>query len=44
MLLPLVDLPLSLALDTALLPLDLPLEPDRPPLRIGEGGCRLVGM
>jgi len=44
MLLPLVDLPLSAALDTLLLPIDLPLEPDRPPLSIGSGGCRLVGM
>jgi uncharacterized protein YceK len=41
---PLVDLPLSLALDTLLLPLDLPLEPDGEVQRIGEGGCRLVGM
>jgi uncharacterized protein YceK len=44
MLVPLVDLPLSFALDTLLLPVDLALEPDRPPQGIGKGGCRLVGM
>lgn len=44
MLIPLVDLPLSFALDTVLLPVDIPLEPERPPLRVGEGGCRLIGM
>jgi uncharacterized protein YceK len=44
MILPLVDLPLSTALDTVLLPVDLALEPDRPPQGIGQGGCRLVGM
>ncbi|HEY5658212.1 MAG TPA: YceK/YidQ family lipoprotein [Myxococcota bacterium] len=44
MLIPLVDLPLSAALDTLFLPLDVALEPDRPPQRIGGGGCRLFGM
>ena len=44
MLLPLIDLPLSFALDTLLLPFDVALEPDRTPQRIGEGGCRLIGM
>jgi uncharacterized protein YceK len=44
MLFPLVDLPLSFALDTVLLPLDVILEPDARPLVIGEGGCRLIGM
>ena len=44
MLLPLIDLPLSLLLDTLLLPVDIPLEPDRSPQAIGGGGCRLVGM
>jgi hypothetical protein len=44
MLVPLVDLPLSAAVDTLILPLDLALEPDRPAQRIGEGGCRLFGM
>lgn len=44
MLFPFIDLPLSFVIDTVLLPVDLVLEPDRPPLRIGEGGCRLIGM
>lgn len=44
MLLPLVDLPFSLVLDTLLLPIDLAVEPDRPPQDIGGGGCRLIGM
>ena len=44
MLLPLIDLPLSFALDTLLLPLDLALEPERPPQKIGGGGCRWFGM
>ena len=44
MLFPLIDLPLSVALDTLLLPVDLALEPERPPQKVGEGGCRLVGM
>lgn len=44
MLFPLIDVPLSFVLDTLLLPLDLALEPDREPQRIGEGGCRLIGM
>jgi len=44
MLLPLVDLPLSAVIDTLLLPIDVPLEPDRPPQKIGGGGCRLIGM
>ena len=44
MLLPLVDSVLSFALDTALLPVDLALEPERTPLEIGAGGCRLIGM
>lgn len=44
MLLPLVDLPLSLAIDTLLLPVDVVLEPDRPPLEVGRGSCRLIGM
>ncbi len=44
MLFPLVDTPVSLAVDTVLLPFDLVLEPDRPPQGIGKGGCRLVGM
>ncbi len=43
-LVPLMDLPLSFVLDTILLPFDIPLEPERPPRRIGEGGCRLIGM
>jgi uncharacterized protein YceK len=40
----LADLPLSAALDTLLLPLDIALEPDARPLVVGEGGCKLVGM
>jgi uncharacterized protein YceK len=44
MLVPVVDLPLSAALDTLLLPVDIALEPGRPPQDIGGGGCRLVGM
>ena len=44
MLFPFIDLPLSFVVDTLLLPVDLVLEPDRPPQRIGEGGCRLIGM
>lgn len=44
MLVPLIDLPLSFALDLLLLPVDIPMEPERPPLRIGSGGCRLIGM
>ena len=40
----LVDLPLSIALDTVLLPFDVVLEPEARPLVIGEGGCKLVGM
>lgn len=44
MLFPLVDLPVSGVLDTLLLPVDLALEPDRPPQGIGTGGCRLIGM
>ncbi len=44
MLFPLIDLPLSFVVDTLLLPLDLALDPDRPPQGIGEGGCRLIGM
>ncbi len=41
---PLVDLPLSFALDTILLPVDLALEAEARPLVVGEGGCRLIGM
>lgn len=44
MLVPLIDLPFSFALDTLLLPFDIPLKPERPPQRIGQGGCRLIGM
>ena len=44
MLFPLVDLPLSFVVDTLLLPVDIPLKPDREPLRVGKGGCRLIGM
>ncbi len=44
MLFPFIDLPLSFVIDTLLLPVDLIVEPDRPPQRIGEGGCRLIGM
>jgi uncharacterized protein YceK len=44
MLLPLIDLPLSAALDTLLLPLDLALEPERPRQSIAGGECRLIGM
>jgi len=44
MLLPLIDLPLSILLDTLLLPIDIPLEPGRAPQAIGGGGCDLVGM
>ena len=44
MLFPIVDLPLSAAVDTLLLPIDLPLEPDRPAQQIAGGGCRLIGM
>ena len=43
-LVPLIDLPLSLAMDTLLLPIDLVVEPDARPLVIGSGGCRLIGM
>lgn len=41
---PLVDLPLSFALDTVLLPADLLMEPEARPLVVGEAGCRLMGM
>ena len=44
MLIPLLDLAPSFAVDTLLLPVDIALEPDRPPLKIGRGGCRLFGM
>jgi len=44
MLLPLVDLPLSLAVDTLLFPFDWVLEAEHPPLQIGGGGCKLIGM
>lgn len=44
MVLPLVDVVLSFAVDTLILPVDVPLEPERPPLEIGAGGCRLIGM
>jgi len=44
MLFPLVDLPLSFALDTLLLPVDIPMKAARPPQRPGQGGCRLIGM
>jgi len=44
MLFPLVDLPLSFALDTLLFPLDWALEPEAPPQQIGAGGCKLIGM
>jgi uncharacterized protein YceK len=40
----LVDLPLSVALDTVLLPFDVVLEPEARPLVVGEGGCKLIGM
>ena len=43
-LVPLIDLPLSFAVDTLLVPVDLALEPELPPQRIGEGGCKLWGM
>lgn len=44
MLFPLVDLPLSFAVDTLLLPFDLAFDPGQPPQKIGAGGCRLIGM
>ena len=44
MIFPLIDLPLSFVLDTLLLPIDIPLEADRKPQRIGARGCRLMGM
>lgn len=44
MLFPIIDLPLSFVVDTLLLPVDIPLEPGRPPQKIGQGGCRLIGM
>ena len=44
MVFPAVDLPLSGAIDTLILPVDIALEPDRPPQGIGTGGCRLIGM
>jgi uncharacterized protein YceK len=40
----LADLPLSIAMDTILLPFDLALEPEARPLVVGKGGCKLVGM
>jgi uncharacterized protein YceK len=40
----LIDLPLSAAIDTVLLPFDIVLEPEARPLVVGEGGCKLVGM
>jgi len=40
----LVDLPLSVVADTLLLPVDIPLEADRPPQPIAAGGCDLFGM
>jgi len=40
----LIDLPLSIALDTLLLPVDVPMEPEAQPLIPGRGGCRLIGM
>jgi len=44
MIFPVVDLPLSGVIDTLILPVDIALEPDRPPQGIGAGGCRLFGM
>lgn len=44
LLFPLVDLPLSFALDTLLLPVDVPLQAERPPPPVFAGGCRLFGM
>jgi uncharacterized protein YceK len=41
---PLVDLPMSSAIDTVLLPVDIVRESEACPLKIGEGGCRLIGM
>jgi uncharacterized protein YceK len=40
---PLIDLPLSAAIDTILLPVDVLLEPKAPPLVPGRASCR-VGM
>lgn len=44
MLFPLVDLPLSFVVDTLLLPVDIPVTADRPPLEVGKASCRLIGM
>lgn len=44
MLFPLIDLPLSFVLDTLLLPVDLMMDPEKPPQEIGAGGCDLIGM
>ena len=40
----LVDLPLSIATDTLLLPADIPLESEAQRLVPGSGSCKLVGM
>lgn len=40
----LIDLPFSVLADTLLLPADIPLEPEGPPLSPGSGSCKLVGM
>jgi uncharacterized protein YceK len=40
----LIDLPLSIALDTLLLPIDIPMEPEASPSIPGRGGCKLIGM
>ena len=40
----LVDLPFSAVADTLLLPIDIPREPEAPPLVPGRGSCKLVGM
>lgn len=40
----LIDLPLSIAFDTLLLPIDIPMEPEAAPSVPGRGGCKLIGM
>jgi uncharacterized protein YceK len=44
MLFPLIDLPLSFVVDTLILPIDVAVDADKPPLEIGKGDCRLFGM
>lgn len=40
----LVDLPFSAVADSLLLPIDIVLEPEAPPLVPGHGSCKLIGM